>query len=143
NLLSMVGFKGSYFEGRRMLSVASAATETWRSFGAQLILSTYECYVEQMFNVRTIDAPCTAKHIESGLQKNSLVDCGPPLSTTATLNQPLFPHPVDLVPDLQGSPIADRSQSATSATRLREFSAAQKPGRQADDQPLLLGDYVV
>lgn len=71
SILSMVGFKGSKYEGLALLREASDANDI-RSFVAQMLVSFYECYLDQMWNVRSTSTVNTINYIQHGLKTNSL-----------------------------------------------------------------------
>lgn len=72
SILSMVGFKGSKYEGLALLREAGSANDI-RSFVAQMMVSLYECYLDQMWNVRSTSTINTVNYIQLGLKTNSLV----------------------------------------------------------------------
>ncbi|KAH9418244.1 Tetratricopeptide repeat protein 39B [Dermatophagoides pteronyssinus] len=71
SILSMVGFKGSKYEGLALLREAGSANDI-RSFVAQMMVSLYECYLDQMWNVRSTSTINTVNYIQLGLKTNSL-----------------------------------------------------------------------
>lgn len=72
SILSLVGFQGSKYEGLALLREAGAANDI-RSFVAQIALSMYECYLDQMWNVHTTNTQNTQHYVENASNINSLV----------------------------------------------------------------------
>lgn len=68
-LLSVVGYKGSRYEGIKMLN-ESAFSNTLHAFPSKMVVGAFECFLDQIFNVSTVKAPAMEKHIETGLRLN-------------------------------------------------------------------------
>lgn len=68
-LLSVVGYKGSRYEGLKMLN-ESALADTLHSFSSKMVVGAFECFIEQAFNVYATKAPTIEKHIQTGLKIN-------------------------------------------------------------------------
>ena len=72
SLLSVVGYKGSRYEGIKMLN-ESAFSNTLHAFGSKMVVGAYECYLDQIFSMSATSAPAMETHMQSGLKKNSQV----------------------------------------------------------------------
>lgn len=68
-LLSIVGFSVSNQDGIDYL-IDCGNSRTWRSFGAQMLLATYETYMLQMFNAHTTESLATAAFTKEALITN-------------------------------------------------------------------------
>lgn len=69
SLLSVVGYKGSRYEGLKMLN-ESAFADTLHAFCSKMVVGGFECFIEQTFNPCTAKAPAMEKHIQTGLKIN-------------------------------------------------------------------------